>query len=579
MKKYIAILLLLITSGAVLGFFTVKQNMELDEEVYLGTTASVRHLKILDNSINLLLFKIRYENGRNYSSLEELIFSTSDEFDNLRFEALFEEIESSPELDSATNDLGEKFIDKQENIELFIESHKVLVSAKEEFRKQSRSDSSLNRMIKELGIDQTVTAINSNFYRYLQNNSEDNKSRLNNNIANIASALEIVPDEKQLIIYHYIKVLSEVIQSTEETNKYFSLSVDQATAERLNTFEAAYVDFHNHEIDKANQLRNVLIIYGLILLVVLLVFAYLLSRQYINLEQQVTDRTEEIANAYNELKESQEQLIQSEKMASLGEMVAGVAHEINTPLGYVNSNVDTVKNNLQDVGQLLEKVDTIYQYAVSKQHDNKKLSRLLSATLKEYMQLEIAEGFEESLQLLGDSQHGLSEISGLVVSLKDFARLDRQSTDEIDVHDCIESSLKIACNHIKENNVTVNQEFAELPNIVCTPSKLNQLFLNIITNASQAMKHDGGVLTIKTYHLEESIVISFNDQGVGMDEATAQKMFDPFFTSKPIGEGTGLGMSIAYKIVQAHGGEIQVKSKPNVGTTIAVWLPTNHLEV
>ena len=194
-------------------------------------------------------------------------------------------------------------------------------------------------------------------------------------------------------------------------------------------------------------------------------------------------------------------------------------------------------------------------------------------TLKVFKDVEAKELADESNQLLEDGAYGLQEMSTLVGSLKDFARLDRKSTDQIDIHDCIASSLTIASNHIRENNVTVVKDYDDLPKIACIPSKLNQLFLNIITNGCQAMSQNGGQLTVKTSQDNGNIRVQFTDQGVGMDEATKQKMFDPFFTSKEIGVGTGLGMSIAFKIIDAHNGKIDVESEVGVGTTLTISLP------
>ncbi len=576
MKKYVISLLILIGIGIALAYFTIKQNILLDDNVYLDTTESIRNLKLIDNNTNLLLFNIRHENKTNYSDVEQLSTDISEEFDNLRFEALFEEIESSPELDTATINFESELLEKQQHIKEFIDNHKNLIEANSTFFETIQEDSPINQITEELGLNADIISININFYRYLEDNTLENKNNLNDDIAHIEGMIENYTEDQQAVIYGYIRTLSDIIIFSEETQEHFALAIDQQTNATLNALEAAYVNFHNSAIEKSNTLKNALIIYGLILLVLLIIFAYLLRQQYANLEQQVSDRTEEIQQAYTDLQESQEQLIQSEKMASLGEMVAGVAHEINTPLGYVNSNISTIQLNINDLSHIIGHVRKIYAEARSPNRSNKKISSLLSATLKSYVEVQADEIFDESQQLLDDSQHGLDEISKLVTSLKDFSRLDRQSTDEIDVHDCIESSLKIATNHIKENQVIVKREFSQLPNIICTPSKLNQLFLNIITNASQAMKKDGGELRIKTQVKDDSVIIAFMDQGTGMDEETMHKMFDPFFTSKPIGEGTGLGMSIAYKIVQAHGGKIQVKSALNKGTTIAVQLPINQ---
>jgi signal transduction histidine kinase len=573
MKKYIISLLVLILIGGVLAYVSFQENKLLDDQVYLDSTVSVRNLKIIDSDLNIELFGVRYENKNFYDDIDGLLSGLSEEFDNLRFEALFEEIESSPELSLAVTRFEEELLEKQEHIEAFIDNHRSLVEANALFADTAKINSPINQITNKLSLQADVISINISFYRYLENSSDENKTRLNDGIALIGGMIENYSEDDQAVIYGYIKVLSDIIILTEEMQKNFTLSIMQATGDRLNELASAYVTFHNNAIEKSNTIRNALTLYGVVLLILLIIFAYLLRKQYLGLEQQVADRTEEIQQAYTELQESQEQLIQSEKMASLGEMVAGVAHEINTPLGYVNSNISTIHLNLNDITSVMGQLALLKTAVTSRNRDNKKVSSLLVQTLKSYSLLQNDDIFDESQQLLDDSAHGLSEISKLVMSLKDFSRLDRQSTDEVDIHDCIENSLKIATNHIRENNVTVKKVFADLPNMVCTPSKLNQLFLNIITNASQAMKQEGGNLTIQTQLKNDSIVVAFSDQGVGMDEETSQKMFDPFFTSKPIGEGTGLGMSIAYKIVQAHHGKIQVKSQPNVGTTIAIQLP------
>jgi signal transduction histidine kinase len=309
----------------------------------------------------------------------------------------------------------------------------------------------------------------------------------------------------------------------------------------------------------------------------LIFFGYTIWKNYTLLEQQVADRTEEIKSAYEELRESRELLIQNEKMASLGQMVAGVAHEINTPLGYVTSNVDTLKLNLSDLGELTSKLHELSAESKADTPDPSLAATPIVELINIYTELEANELIDESQQLLDDGIFGLKEISKLVVSLKDFSRLDRQATESIDIHNCLESSLTIASNPIKENDVSVVREFGKLPKISCLPSKLNQLFLNIITNACQAMHQQAGDLTIRTSSDNGEIRIDFIDQGVGMDEQTQQKMFDPFFTSKEIGQGTGLGLSIAYKIIEAHKGRIEVSSILNEGTSIAVILPIDSV--
>ena len=573
MRKYVSLLVILISIGVVLAYFVFKNSFKDTEEVYLQTTASIRNLKLIDNDINILLFKIRHQNQNNYDDLEELSFAISEEFDNLRFEALFEEIDKSPELSAATEKFDQVLKEKQQSISAFIESNQRLAQANDDILSLSSTNSSIRELFKRLSIEEEINTLVVNFYRFLQDSSPENQKHLNTSITYIRTLIDKNNKDAQNIVHDYIKTLSDFIANSENNERHFTNTVNLETSETLTELEKSYVNYQNRILGQSSNLQTALIVYGFILLLVLLIFAYQLWKQYQNLEQQVADRTEEIAKAYEDLKESQEQLIQSEKMASLGEMVAGVAHEINTPLGYVSSNVDTIKINVDDIEAVLTRLYDIYKEAKSSTRSNKKICQLLSDTLKQYVHLRRDGIIDESQQLLEDSHHGLEEISKLVSSLKDFARLDRQSTDAVDIHHCIESSLKIASNHIKNNQVQVAREFDDLPNIVCTPSKINQLFLNIITNSCQAMKENGGKLTIKSQLDGNHITVSFIDQGKGMDEPTMQKMFNPFFTTKPIGEGTGLGMSIAYKIVQGHRGDIRVQSKLGMGTAIDIQLP------
>ena len=283
----------------------------------------------------------------------------------------------------------------------------------------------------------------------------------------------------------------------------------------------------------------------------------------------INSSAENFRNLYDELKESQDQLIQSEKMASLGQMVAGVAHEMNTPLGFISNNVSMIGEYIDNIQEVIDSLGVINKGG---KLSKKELITELKKLIKTYRHEELKERQEETIDLIADSETGLKDISQLVASLKDFSRLDRQHQDEFDLQKGIESTLKISKNIIKENNVVVEKDFGDIPNVKCNPSKINQVFLNIITNACQAME-SGGTLTIRTYTNDNEARILFQDNGSGMDEETQKKIFDPFYTTKEIGTGTGLGMSVSYKIIKEHHGQIVVESAPGYGSNITVVLP------
>ena len=284
----------------------------------------------------------------------------------------------------------------------------------------------------------------------------------------------------------------------------------------------------------------------------------------------INSSAENFRNLYDELRESQDQLIQSEKMASLGQMVAGIAHEMNTPLGFISNNVSMVHDYILTIQDIINSLAII---GSGKKISKDELMVILKKLINTYRTEELYERQEETLGLLEDSNTGLKDISEMVSSLKDFSRLDRQHQGEINIHQGIENTLRISKNIIKLNDVKVDLEFGELPLVRCNPSKINQVFLNIITNACQSMNRSNGVLKIKTIKQDNNVRIEFQDDGTGMNEETQKKIFDPFYTTKEVGSGTGLGMSVSFKIIKEHKGIIEVKSEENNGSTVTVVLP------
>ena len=289
------------------------------------------------------------------------------------------------------------------------------------------------------------------------------------------------------------------------------------------------------------------------------------------LEKRLTQRSHDLSKAYRNLKESQAQLVQSEKMASLGQLVAGIAHEINTPLGYVRNNVEVTQDMFSQTREVLNASFKLVEMLSAEQVDDGELSAqfALVATLSEPFQTE--ELFQSIEDLFKDSLFGVDQVAELVRGLKDFSRLDRVKTDQVNLNECLGSTLLIAKNLLK-HKVTVKKQYGELPPLTCAPSQLNQVFLNLIVNATQAIPEQG-VIILKTWADAEWVYVSVQDNGKGMSKDTMAQIFDPFFTTKPVGEGTGLGLSISYKIIQSHQGRIRVNSAVGQGTKFVISLP------
>ena len=289
-----------------------------------------------------------------------------------------------------------------------------------------------------------------------------------------------------------------------------------------------------------------------------------------SLEERVSARTEQLTSAYDELQESQVQLVQAEKMSSLGELVAGISHEINTPLWYLINNATILQERLESVTELATTADTMIN-AIRSGNDVK---ATLQKGLRD-MQTMLADGMKDDLEeagdLVKDSIEGLEDLTELAQSLKDFSRLDRAQQGQFNVNDGMEKTLLITKNKLK-NKVTVHKHFGEVPSIFCSPSQINQVFLNLITNAADAIE-DQGEVVVRTWEEDGKVRISVADSGCGIPEDVMDKIRDPFFTTKEVGKGTGLGLSIVDRIVNAHHGELSIESEPGKGTVITVTLP------
>jgi two-component system NtrC family sensor kinase len=289
------------------------------------------------------------------------------------------------------------------------------------------------------------------------------------------------------------------------------------------------------------------------------------------MELQMREHSDELKSAYSRLKSSQLALVQSEKMASLGQMVAGIAHEINTPLGYVQNNVAVGQELFGQVQAMMAE----YEALVDSLLDEQATEEQVAAQMRKIAGLRAdADGqamLGEMQGLMTDSLYGIGQISELVLNLKNFSRMDAAATETVSLNDCIESALNIGRNVLR-NKVEVVRELGDIPTITCAPSQLNQVFLNLFTNAAQAME-ESGRLTIRTWHEDGAVWVRVADTGKGIAPENLARIFDPFFTTKPVGEGTGLGLAITHQIIQQHGGEIRVDSRVGEGTCFYIRLP------
>ncbi|ACU58814.1 sensor histidine kinase [Chitinophaga pinensis] len=301
----------------------------------------------------------------------------------------------------------------------------------------------------------------------------------------------------------------------------------------------------------------------------------LVKEQNIILEEKVTQRTEELQTSNEELnvalknlKEAQTQLVEREKMASLGQLTAGIAHEINNPINFVTSNIKPLKLDIQDIRTLLDKYDDL--------PNTTDIQGALKDIAAFKQQIDIDYIHEEISSLIKGIEDGASRTSEIVRGLRTFSRLDESDVKSVDLHEGIDSTLVLLKNSIP-TNVKVIKDYGSLPKIECYAGKINQVFMNILTNAFNAIKTNNQdreeVVTITTREDNGLALISIKDTGPGMTEQVKEKIFDPFFTTKDVGEGTGLGLSIVFSIIEKHNGRIEVITAPDKGAEFIIYLP------
>jgi signal transduction histidine kinase len=293
-------------------------------------------------------------------------------------------------------------------------------------------------------------------------------------------------------------------------------------------------------------------------------------------EKRLADHGRELEQAYARVKSSQLQLVQSEKMASLGQMVAGLVHEINTPLGYVRNNVEMTRTVLADAARLVAAQETVIDALTGEAEPPANLDQRLGEIADLRTRVDAAT-LEDLCGLLDDTVHGVGQIGDLVVNLKDFSRLDQDGLQKADLNKLVESALKIVHHIVRKRGISVVHEAGNLPQIDCAPAQINQVLLNLLSNAAQAIEHDGGRIVVRTQSLDRRVLVLVEDNGKGIASADIPRIFDPFFTTKPVGQGSGMGLAISHQIIEQHGGAIQVRSKPGVGTRFLIVLPAASL--
>ena len=281
--------------------------------------------------------------------------------------------------------------------------------------------------------------------------------------------------------------------------------------------------------------------------------------------QQLLVNNVELKQLNEKLESAQVQLLQSEKMASIGQLAAGIAHEINNPVGFVNSNMGTLSKYIENMFKVID------AYGAAEARFEAKVFPEVALVKKS---VDFSYLVEDIPSLLKESQDGLARVTRIVQDLKDFSHVDEANWQHANLEQGMDSTLNVVSNEIKYKAEVV-KEYSGLPEVECMPSQLNQVFMNLLMNAAQAIDNKG-TITVRTGVSGDEVWVEVADTGKGISPEHINRIFDPFFTTKPVGKGTGLGLSLSYGIVQKHHGRIEVKSELGKGTTFRVCLPVHQ---
>ncbi|MBW4476318.1 MAG: histidine kinase [Tolypothrix brevis GSE-NOS-MK-07-07A] len=310
-------------------------------------------------------------------------------------------------------------------------------------------------------------------------------------------------------------------------------------------------------------------------------------RKTLQIKENITEiaqtQAKKLEQSLRELQQTQSQLIQAEKMSGLGQLVAGVAHEINNPVNFIYGNLKYIDNYTNDLMQLLGLYQQFYSHPVPE--------------IRDYiLKIELAFLIDDLPKIIKSMKVGAKRITEIVLSLRNFSRLDESEMKKVDIHEGLDSTLLILQNRFKERldrvAIEVVKSYGNVPLVECYAGQLNQVFMNIISNAIDAFesfnnKHclleskiNPSKITITTEVIETNVVIRIGDNGLGITETVKERLFDPFFTTKPVGKGTGLGLSISYQIVvEKHKGKLRCASKPGQGAEFCIEIPLSINQV
>ncbi|MDR2127777.1 MAG: ATP-binding protein [Burkholderiaceae bacterium] len=579
-------LLLAALAFGVLGFLVVKSR-SYDSQLRTDLVANLRDLREMNARLDVDVLRSRNGLNNDYDPLGENLQAIQSVNERLMAQAANARMDAT-----ALKNLADVFQQKLNVIDDFkatnailLNSLRYLPTAMEDVEKNPQADADLRLRVNRVVADVFRASLLSDSI-----NAQQVRAQLRQVIENVAITAGPESELAQIAQGFQLHALTILRQRETEVTLFEQLQAIPMRRQ-LDAAQSSLEAQFELRSEGSEMYRDFLAIYSAVLLLGLFYIAWRLAASYrllaranrqlgeanAHLEQRVEERTHDLNRAMEDLKASEADLIQSEKMASLGQMVAGVAHEINTPLGYVRGTVEFMDGVMGgNIHPYCEQTRQLLQAMRKPDATEDEIHQNYETALAsmENMDAQLTSDLQTALK---NSLHGLDQISEIVLNLKNFSRLDRSRNTLYKVEDGIDSALLLAKQQVKHRKIV--KMYGNTVPILCAPSQINQVMLNLITNAVQATTEENGTITITTTHKNaDTIQIKVADNGKGIPEDQLGKIFDPFYTTKAIGQGTGLGLSIVYKIIEQHKGKIEVFSRPGVGTLFSIELPVGSAD-
>ena len=562
-----------------IGLFFKTQTFNVDR--YYQALDDLRKLQQIDLTINASILKSRFGLSANYDSLVADWASFYSSLTQTQKDLQNAIQQRNPGITQQFTEL-QKIIDKKENeVEQFKSKLSVLQNSLRYFPIVT------NGLIQDLDaiqrldriLSQKLESLLQQILIYSLNGREDLRPSIITSLNRLSVSSQGLTGELNDRLANITKHAETIIRVQTEISLLVQESLNQPSGSAIDQLIVDYEIYHKQILQDSNNYRLILyaLMIGLFVYVVILFQArqksHYLKLSNERLEYQVRDRTQALETTLQDFQQSQAQLIQAEKMSGLGQLVAGIAHEVNNPINFIYGNIKPAQQYTNDLFELLN------LYTIHYPQPHPEIQEMIE---------EIDLGFmsQDLKKLLTSMKFGADRIRDLVLSLRNFSRLDEADRKQANLHEGIDSTILILQHRLKSKGnyeeIQLIYDYGELPIVNCYPGQINQVLMNILANGIDALEEacekDNRfipTIQIRTQSIEENRVqIQIIDNGPGIPKAVLDRIFDPFYTTKPIGQGTGLGLSISYQIiVEKHGGTLECFSEPGQGTEFRIRLP------